>query len=295
MTTDPLPSILCLHGSGTSAAIFKIQTIRLRRELQHRFSFVFIDAPFQTDPDPGVLPVFADAGPYFTWVDLSTLPVSCRSLATKDEETKEMSALQRSILRGRTQLMPARTVELLEKTVREQIERDGRGFVGVIGFSMGGRLAAGLLLEQQERLLAQQRGNGGNASGNGFADCHLAPAPTGLSGGGGGGGEGQSFKFGVFICATSPPITKLHDLLDHDSTDGRGDKITLPQIDIPTLHILGLNDPWIAPGELLATTHFNQVKTTVRKLDMGHHLPTQQKDNMLLVEGILDMAKEIGI
>ncbi|KAG5302308.1 esterase/lipase superfamily domain-containing protein [Histoplasma ohiense] len=204
-----------------------------------------------------------------------------------------MSALQRSILRGRTQLMPARTVELLEKTVREQIERDGRGFVGVIGFSMGGRLAAGLLLEQQERLLAQQRANGGNASGNGFADCHLAPAPTGPSGGGG--GEGQSFKFGVFICATSPPITKLHDLLDHDSTDGRGDKITLPQIDIPTLHILGLNDPWIAPGELLATTHFNQVKTTVRKLDMGHHLPTQQKDNMLLVEGILDMAKEIGI
>ncbi|KKZ68223.1 hypothetical protein EMCG_06114 [[Emmonsia] crescens] len=269
MPPDPLPSILCLHGSGTSAAIFKIQTIRLRRELQHRFSFVFIDAPFETDPGPGVLPVFADAGPYFTWMDLSALPHSHRSLANGDGE---ISALKRSILRGRTQLMAPRTVELLENTVREQIERDGRGFVGVIGFSMGGRLVAGLLLEQQQRVLEQQRMNG-NGNGN----------------------DEDLFKFGVFICATSPPITKLHDLLDHQSEDGKDDKITLPQIDIPTLHILGLNDPWFAPGELLATTHFSPAKRTVRRLEMGHHLPVQQKDNMLLVEGILDMAKEVGV
>ncbi|OJD09768.1 hypothetical protein ACJ73_10099 [Blastomyces percursus] len=274
MTPSPLPSILCLHGSGTSAAIFKIQTIRLRRELQHHFSFVFIDAPFETEPGPGVLPVFADAGPYFTWVDLASLPASQRSLASTDgTEGKKLTALQRSILRGRTQLMPARTVELLEKTMREQIERDGKGFVGVIGFSMGGRMAAGLLLEQQLRLNAKSTDGNGDVNG----------------------AEGHGFKFGVFICATSPPITKLYDLLDHESGDGKGDKITLPQIDIPTLHILGNEDPWVEPGELLATTHFSPAKRTVHRLDMAHHLPAQPKDNMQLVEGILNMAKEVGV
>ncbi|EGE78113.1 hypothetical protein RJZ56_005188 [Blastomyces dermatitidis] len=282
MPSSPLPSILCLHGSGTSAAIFKIQTIRLRRELQHHFSFVFIDAPFETEPGPGVLPVFADAGPYFTWVDLASLPASQRSLASTDDTGgKKLTALQRSILRGRTQPMPARTVELLEKTMREQVERDGRGFVGIIGFSMGGRMAAGLLLEQQLRL------NSGNADGNGDANGNGNGNENGV--------EGHGFKFGVFICATSPPITKLHDLLDHESGDGKGDKIALPQIDIPTLHILGNKDPWVDPGELLATTHFSSAKRTVRRLDMGHHLPAQQKDNMQLVEGILDMAKEVGV
>ncbi|KLJ06897.1 hypothetical protein EMPG_17612 [Blastomyces silverae] len=173
--------------------------------------------------------------------------------------------------------MPARTVELLERTMREQIERDGRGFVGVIGFSMGGRMAAGLLLEQQLRL------NAGNADANGDANGNES------------GVEGHEFKFGVFICATSPPITKLHDLLDHENGDGKGDKIALPQIDIPTLHILGNRDPWVDPGELLATTHFSPAKRTVHRLDMGHHLPAQQKDNMQLVEGILDMAKQVGV
>ncbi|OJD15723.1 hypothetical protein AJ78_04058 [Emergomyces pasteurianus Ep9510] len=309
MPSDPLPSILCLHGSGTSAAIFKIQTIRLRRELQHRFSFVFIDAPFETDPGPGVLPVFADAGPYFTWVDFANLPPSHRSLATKGSDGDgdgdgdgegEISALQRAIRRGRTQLMPPRTVQLLEKTIREQIERDGRGFVGIIGFSMGGRMVAGLLLEQQQRLLEQQQqqqqrltaANGiMNSNGNGDGnDADPGHDPRAID-------EEKLFKFAVFICATSPPITKLHDLLDHES-DGnreRDDKITLPQIDIPTLHILGLNDPWFAPGELLATTHFSPAKRTVRRLDMGHHLPVQQKDNLVLVDGILQMAQEVGV
>ncbi|OAX78113.1 hypothetical protein ACJ72_07582 [Emergomyces africanus] len=294
MPSDPLPSILCLHGSGTSAAIFKTQTIRLRRELQHRFSFVFINAPFETDPGPGVLPVFAEAGPYYTWVDLANLPPSQRSLAATTADVEgETSALKRAILRGRTQLMPARTVELLEKTIREQIERDGKGFVGVIGFSMGGRMVAGLLLEQQHRILEQQRLNANgnaNANSNGNGDGVNNGGPPAID-------ENQLFKFAVLICATYPPITKLHDLLDHESDgkDKRDDKITLPQIDIPTLHILGLNDPWFAPGELLATTHFNPAKTTVRKLHMGHHLPVQQKDNLVLVDKILEMAEEVGV
>ncbi|EEH16749.2 hypothetical protein PABG_06836 [Paracoccidioides brasiliensis Pb03] len=289
MSRSPLPSILCLHGSGTSAAIFEVQTARVRRELQNRFSFVFLDAPFETNPGPGVLPVFADAAPYFTWLDPSASSPPPRSLdrrdgAGGDEDGSLLSTRDNARRRVHTKLMPPRTAELLEKTIREQIKRDGRGFAGVMGFSMGGRLAAGLLLDQQLRLLEQQQTNG-HGNENSTSGDHLSSAVD----------RDELFKFAVFICGTSPPITRLHDLLDHENVDGKGDKITLPQIDIPTLHILGLQDPWFRQGELLATTHCTPDKRTIHRLDMGHHLPTQKQDNMLLVEGILEMAKQVGV
>ncbi|KAL8964299.1 MAG: hypothetical protein Q9197_006970 [Variospora fuerteventurae] len=115
-----LPSILCLHGGGTSASIFAIQTGRLRRALASHFRFVFVDAPFFCPPGPGVLPFFQGMGPYRRWI----------SDAGGDEE--------------------GRVLPLLRKTMAE----DGGDFVGLLGFSQGARLAMGLLREQQQ----QQKG-----------------------------------------------------------------------------------------------------------------------------------------
>ncbi|KAL8643618.1 MAG: hypothetical protein Q9210_007615 [Variospora velana] len=110
-----LPSILCLHGGGTSASIFAIQTGRLRRALASHFRFVFVDAPFVCPPGPGVLPFFEGMGPYRRWIS-----------ERGDEE--------------------GRVLPLLRKTMAD----DGGCFVGVLGFSQGARLAMGLLREQQE-------------------------------------------------------------------------------------------------------------------------------------------------
>ncbi|KAK2737578.1 hypothetical protein FQN55_001008 [Onygenales sp. PD_40] len=291
--SPPLPAILCLHGAGTSSEILHIQTIRLRRELSDRFSFVFVDAPFETEPGPGVLPVFADVGPYYTWVDPRPSSPPPRSSERRDDEadkngkggdgnSPEQPAQRVSRLskqRGRSQLMPPQTVEVIEEAVRRQVEKDGRGFVGVLGFSMGARLAAGLVLEQQQQAaknqgVSVQNGDGGNDVPNGEQ-------------------QETTFKFSVSICGTFPPITRLHDLVDHE--DPARDKITLSQIEIPALHILGLKDPWFAQGELMATTHFSPATRTVRRLDMGHHLPLQKEDNMVLVNGILDMARKTGV
>ncbi len=63
-----LPSLLCLHGGGTSAAIFSIQTGRLRRALAKHFRFVFVDGPFECPAGPGVLPFFQGMGPYRRWI-----------------------------------------------------------------------------------------------------------------------------------------------------------------------------------------------------------------------------------
>ncbi|KAF2969145.1 hypothetical protein GQX73_g4382 [Xylaria multiplex] len=62
------PKILCLHGSGTSAAIFRIQAIRLSRILQSHFELVYVDGFIDTPPGPGVLPFFEGMEPYKRWL-----------------------------------------------------------------------------------------------------------------------------------------------------------------------------------------------------------------------------------
>lgn len=62
-----LPVVLCLHGFGTNAAIFKLQTRHVRAALESEVRFVFVDGPFDAPPGPGVLPCFADCGPFFSW------------------------------------------------------------------------------------------------------------------------------------------------------------------------------------------------------------------------------------
>ncbi|KAK2010237.1 oxidoreductase [Colletotrichum eremochloae] len=117
------PKILCLHGGGTSAMIFQIQLIRLSRVLEPQFEFVFLDGPIESEPGPGVLPVFEGCGPYRRWV-------------TDDPS------------------VPAEELERQKETVMEllkmYIQQTGP-YVGVMGFSQGARAAASVLLEQQRQ------------------------------------------------------------------------------------------------------------------------------------------------
>lgn len=114
------PAILCLHGGGTNETIFQVQTIRIQRLLADEFEFVFTTAPFESVPGPGMIPSFEGCGPYFRW--------------TPDNEPTEV---------------PEESRTLLSRLAKEQIMKDGKGFVGVLGFSQGAKLAAGLLLEEQ--------------------------------------------------------------------------------------------------------------------------------------------------
>ncbi|MCJ1470528.1 hypothetical protein MMC07_009174 [Pseudocyphellaria aurata] len=110
-----LPRILCLHGGGTSALIFSFQTRKLVNALQSDFRLVFVDAPLDSGPGPGVAPIFESAGPFHQWI------------ATNEEEEERI----------RTTLQ------------RELQKEDGAPFVGVLGFSQGARIATGLLQEQE--------------------------------------------------------------------------------------------------------------------------------------------------
>lgn len=60
--------MVMLHGSGSSAAIFGIQTHLLAKELSKKFDLVFLDGPTPSAPGPGVLPLFADMPGYYRWL-----------------------------------------------------------------------------------------------------------------------------------------------------------------------------------------------------------------------------------
>jgi hypothetical protein len=85
--------------------------------LRDHFEFVFVDAPFESDPGPGILPTFEGCGPYFRWTAL--------------EEGENEGRAMGEVLR-----------RLGEEPGTERI-------VGLLGFSQGVRVVVGMLLWQQ--------------------------------------------------------------------------------------------------------------------------------------------------
>jgi len=62
------PKILMLMGGGTNVGIFEMQTRKLATLLSPDFDLVYIEAPLDSGPGLGVLPIFEGAGPFKTWI-----------------------------------------------------------------------------------------------------------------------------------------------------------------------------------------------------------------------------------
>ena len=221
-----LPRILCLHGGGTSAMIFSMQTRKLQHALRQHFRFVFIDGPFQTTAGPGVMPFFEGCGPFWRWV-----------------KTKGRSDIE--------------VRQLLQKT----LEEEGGPFVGVLGFSQGARLAAGILLEQQEK----------------------------------GQVEGREFRFAVCVNGTYPalilaaePSSALRPILDAELTEW--DEIYNLHIHLPSVHVHGEQDPYVRSSRLLARC-FDPQTAKVFEFENGHHLPASTSDTEQVADEILKIYR----
>ncbi|KAI0008227.1 serine hydrolase FSH [Xylariaceae sp. FL0662B] len=99
---------LCLHGRGTSAEIFEMQTARIREALGQEHEFVFINGTVATEPDLGAEAV---ADEFFGYVAFDT------------EQDRKLC-------------------DCLVDLIHEQ-----GPFNGIMGFSEGGTMAATILLE----------------------------------------------------------------------------------------------------------------------------------------------------
>ncbi len=124
------PRILALHGGGTNERIFRAQCRVLEASLRaHGFRFVYVEAPFPSVPGPDVLSVYSKWGPFKAW------------------------------LRSPDVLVPApQDIYAVEYSIATAVHADDLqgatgAWVAVMGFSQGARLAASLLLQQQQRFV----------------------------------------------------------------------------------------------------------------------------------------------
>lgn len=130
MSTETLPKVLCIHGAGSSGAIFRVQGRKIFSALRNEFQFVFVDAPFQSTAGPGMRPVFENSGPFYRWqCDMS----ASEAFDITEDEVKEESVKVRTYLEN------------------QLLKQDGGPFVGVMAFSQGARVATGLLMYLEKK------------------------------------------------------------------------------------------------------------------------------------------------
>lgn len=128
-----LPRLVCLHGGGTNARIFRAQCRVLRAQLRPYLRLVFPEAPFSSEPGPDVVSVFSTWGPFKSWID-------CETLA--------QGATHRSVVDYASTIYDS-----IDNALREDDMEGATGpVVGLLGFSQGAKIAGSLLLREQERL-----------------------------------------------------------------------------------------------------------------------------------------------
>lgn len=154
--------------------------------------------------------------------------------------------------------------------MRERIEEalgkdDGKAgpFVGVIGFSQGARLAAGLLHEAQDR------------KGDGLL---------------------KGLRFGVLMNGSYPPLrqssspsTALPRLSEHMHREWNDQHEGL--IHTPSIHVHGRRDGALPLSKLLEKC-FDPNSATVLEYDNGHHLPVLDDDTKVIADHVLRLYIE---
>ena len=240
-----LPRILCLHGGGTSAVIFKIQLRNLSRALRDHFRFIFLDAPYLSPAGPGVLPVFADAGPYYRWMP-------AEDFATEGVETG-VREQERGAKKSRQKIVEA--IREDDKAIVEEDQSAKPGpVVGVMGFSMGGRMTAGLLADQAEGRAWETQGM-------------------------------PELKFGVMLCASYPPYSLTNASKSPLNFPGPRDNLgTLvpPKeeevLSMPSVHVRGLLDENLERGRRLSRYFKEDGVKEELEFQMHHNLPQAAGD-----------------
>ena len=167
----------------------------------------------------------------------------------------------------------------VERLVRDAVQRvntNGGRVVGLIGFSQGTKVVAGLLRGAQIRREVGARG-----------EDWL-----------------QAFRFALSVCGSYPPplippsIFKLPEFAS--KSDEEKGMLLGEKIQAPVLHVQGEQDEWKWAGDGLISGNYEvgEGKSVVEQWDMGHHYPQkpeeseQMKDWLVEQLRILDGGKE---
>ncbi|KAF2476973.1 uncharacterized protein BDR25DRAFT_251450 [Lindgomyces ingoldianus] len=261
------PTLLAFHGSGSNGTIHTVQLARLTRHLKTHFNIISCEAPFPSPAGPGVLPFFEGCGPFKRWV-----PPSDRVT------TESMKAGLAS------SLMPPLVETLVRNTVSKVRSQGGR-VVGLIGFSQGTRVVAGLLKGCEIRraveaaTASKASGEGGQAEGEGL--------------------DWLDFAFGLSVCGSYPPPlvpSSARSLLSQPLSQSPSfnqqtlSAIETQKIQSPTLHIQGKQDEFEWAGKLLIETAYEvaEGKSDVLELQMGHHYPVLAEESEKICDWVVE-------
>lgn len=256
-TPDPtlnLPRILCLHGGGVTGEAFKLQSRAIIARLKTTFRLVFADGPFLCDPGPGILPVYADFAPFRRW--LRWLP-----------EHKEIDA-ESAVDEVNYQIKLAMDTDDIEGGTGE--------WVGLMGFSQGAKVSAGLLYEQQIKEAIRK------------------------------GSSGTNWRFGILLAGRAPLVSLSDDTagnkaLVHAAEISEGFETVNPELwdgwkklEVPTLHVHGTEDPGLHLHRRLLNQYCEPSSTTVVEWPGNHRVPIKKTDCDPIVAAIMDIAKRTG-
>lgn len=250
-----LPRILCLHGGGTNARIFRSQCRVLSRMLAPYFRFVYAEAPFESSAGPDVLSVYAEHGPFKRW--LRWLP-------------------------GQPEVEDDAAIEAIDAQLKQAMDEDDSAgatgpWVGLLGFSQGAKLSASLLFRQQiraEKLGAAQAGSDWR-----FAVLMAGRAPI------------VNLAPDVFTSSMLHHPSQIGLMGGPDLMDVmKGEHI----LRLPTIHVHGLADPGLHLHRELYDEYCDPTTTRLIEWNGNHRVPLKGTDVNPLIAEILDVARETG-
>jgi pimeloyl-ACP methyl ester carboxylesterase len=238
-----LSRILCLHGGGTNSRIFRAQCRVLRSHLASSFRLIFADAPFLSPPGPDVESVYAEWGPFRSW-----LQVFAQLDVTKS------------------------VVEGIDTSIAAAICEDDRlgatgAVVGLLGFSQGARIAASLLLRQQNQ---NRHWNQWNGSEKRVMDP----------------------RFAVLLAGRGPLLW-----LDPDPNPDAeiNHEWRAAVVSVPTIHVHGLRDAGIEVHRELLYKCCQKGSTRLVEWEGDHRVPIKTKDVAAVVAEVMQVASNTGV
>ncbi|KAJ6013602.1 hypothetical protein N7540_008193 [Penicillium herquei] len=259
------PRILCLHGGGVSAKIFRLQARQLIQALAPYFRLVFVDGPFPSDMHPDLIPVYKKMGPCYSWADLS---LQC----TLSNGSPDFNTI----------------IEKIRGSLRCAMEADpGTGdWVGLLGFSQGARLAISILLEDEIRANEFNY----NALDSGFLGVkwHFGVLLAGR-------GPPYALSQRTMNCGQfgrPGPMNQMKDSIEFPAFDSLFDLLgPSPILSTPTLHVHGMQDPGLPFHQLLQSRYVAPGSSSVIEWDGEHRVPIRTADVDAVRSGILQIAK----
>ncbi|KAF3006745.1 hypothetical protein E8E13_009807 [Curvularia kusanoi] len=245
------PTLIAFHGSGSNATIHTVQLARLNRVLKDHFTIESLEAPFPSPAGPGILPFFDGCGPFARWLPPSEkVTIEVMKAGTS---TTELS----------------KEVERLVRDTVQRINTNGGRVVGLIGFSQGTKVVAGLLRASQLRKELGSKGEDWLAS----------------------------FHFALSVCESYPPpllppsLLKLPEIAS--KSEEEKEELLRKKISAPVLHIQGEQDEWKWAGDAMISGHYElgEGKSIAEKWDMGHHYPQKVEESERMRDWLVEQLR----